>query len=390
MKGRGDPRSTPSNRGGRGYGRTREIIAKPARTGTIAAIGAYLDLLPGRDINPSIVTTWMTKVGEYITANYDSKINQIFGPDGTIGAYPTIIEPIDPPEDASRVELKKWEGKLAKYNKDKQALETDRAKVYGNMIGQISEASKNRIKETVTGSEAMETHDPRLLLQAIISTHLTDNRLGADHNLFKIEQAFNSYTMGKYDTLTYYYQKMRALVSGVKEAKLRTGIDEEAAGDNEARQIQLALKFTNGLNDSYSVYKQYYHDSVKEWPLTLADAFHEASKFVPRRGDMAAEIGAAGYINAFLMRGRGRGRGRGGRNPGGRDSGRGRHQPGRGHQPQRDAVDSTWRTYGGDAEFGTRKGDCRTCGETGHYSFECPKGGQDRQALSGAGTQKGK
>jgi hypothetical protein len=66
------------------------------------------------------------------------------------------------------------------------------------MIGQISEASKNRIKETATGSEAMETHDPRLLLQAIISTHLTDNRLGADHNLFKIEQAFNSYNMGKY------------------------------------------------------------------------------------------------------------------------------------------------------------------------------------------------
>jgi hypothetical protein len=183
---------------------------------------------------------------------------------------------------------------------------------------------------------------------------------------------------------------MRALVGGVKEAKLRTGIDEVAAGDNEARQVQLALKFTNGLNDSYSVY---YHDSVKEWPLTLADAFHETSKFVPRRGDMAAEVGAAGYINAFLMRGRGRGRGRvrGCRNPGGRDSGRGRHQP------QRDAVDGTWRNYGGDTEFGTRKGDCRTCGETGHYSFECPKGGQDRQkmgaggaqALSGAGMQKG-
>jgi hypothetical protein len=81
---------------------------------------------------------------------------------------------------------------------DKPALETNRVNVYGNMICQISEASKNRIKETVTEGEAMETHDPRLLLQAIISTHLTDNRLGADHNLFKVEQAFNSYSMGKY------------------------------------------------------------------------------------------------------------------------------------------------------------------------------------------------
>jgi Zinc knuckle len=367
------------------YGRGRDMAAKPARTGTIAAIGAYLDFIPGRDINPSIVTTWMTKVGEYITANYDSKINQIFGPDGTIGTYPTITEPIDPPEDASRVELKKWEAKLAKFNKDKQALETDKPKVYGTMIGQISEASKNRIRETVTGSEAMETHDPRLLLQAIISTHMTDNRLGADHNLFKVEQAFNNYVMQKNDNLTYYYQRMRALVSGVKEAKLRTGVDEEAAGDNEARQVQLALKFTNGLNDSYNVYKQYYNDSVRAWPLTLADAFHEASKFIPRRGELAIDHGAHGHINAFAMRGRGRGRGRGGRIPGGRDSGRGRYQPGRGHQPQRDNNDSTWRNS--ETEYGTRKGECRTCGETGHYSFECLQGGQDRQKMGAGGAQ---
>jgi hypothetical protein len=93
MKGRGDLRNTPSNRGGRGYGGTREIVGKPTRTGTIAAIGAYLDFLPGRDINQSIVTTWMTKAGEYIAVNNNSKINQIFGTDGTIGAYPTIIEP---------------------------------------------------------------------------------------------------------------------------------------------------------------------------------------------------------------------------------------------------------------------------------------------------------
>jgi hypothetical protein len=35
----------------------------------------------------------MTKVGEYIAVNNNLKINQIFGTDGTIGAYPTIIEP---------------------------------------------------------------------------------------------------------------------------------------------------------------------------------------------------------------------------------------------------------------------------------------------------------
>ena len=94
---------------------------------------------------------------------------------------------------------------------------------------------------------------------------------------------------------------MRALVSVVIEAKLTAGIDEEAAADNDARQILLALTFTTGLNDSYNTYKQY-HDSVREWPLTLSDAFHEASKFVPRRGDRAGDHLTGGQVNAFTMR----------------------------------------------------------------------------------------
>ena len=41
----------------------------------------------------------------------------------------------------------------------------------------MSENSKNRVKETDSGSIAIEDQNPRLLLAAILSTHLTDNRL---------------------------------------------------------------------------------------------------------------------------------------------------------------------------------------------------------------------
>jgi Zinc knuckle len=33
--------------------------------------------------------------------------------------------------------------------------------------------------------------------------------------------------------------------------------------------------------------------------------------------------------------------------------------------------ESVGSTSGGPSEYDTRKGACHTCGETGHYSFEC-------------------
>jgi hypothetical protein len=114
------------------------------------------------------------------------------------------IQSCIPNEDSSKFEIKKWEVAYAKYIKDVDKLEADKLKVFGLMMGQISENSKNRVKETDTGAIAMEQQDPRLLLSAILSTHLTDNRLGAEHNLYKIEQAFHRYAMEPGDSLAFY------------------------------------------------------------------------------------------------------------------------------------------------------------------------------------------
>jgi hypothetical protein len=136
-----------------------------------------------------------------------------------------LQEPPLPNEDSIKFEIKKWEISYAKYNKDVDKLEADKLKVFGLMVGQISENSKNRIKETDTGAIAMEQQDPRLLLSAILSTHLTDNRLGAEHNLNKIEQAFSKYVMEPGDSLAFYYQRFRALLSGVQEAYTRAKLE---------------------------------------------------------------------------------------------------------------------------------------------------------------------
>jgi hypothetical protein len=377
--------------GGRGRGRNgrgaRGMARPPPRTGTVAAIGAYLDLVPGKEVNPGVVTNWVNKFREYIVTVCESpKINLIFGLDATLGDYPTLAKPITPAEDCSKFEMKIWEQSYSKYIKDLDRLEKDKAKIFGLMMGQMSDNSKNRVKETDMGAIAIDEQEPRLLLSSILATHLTDNRLGAEHNLYKIEQAFARYAMEPGDSLAFYHQRFRALLSGVQEAYSRAKID--TAENGIYRDVQLALKFTMGLNSSYGPYKQYYEDGLKDWPQTVPDAFAEASKFKPRSAG-SGNPGDGGRANAFAMRGRGGGRARG------RYSGRGRGGDNRGAHGA--DLSGTGGASGGQSEYGTRKGECHTCGEQGHYSFECrakDASGSSKSGLSGthepSGYGKGK
>ena len=232
------------------------------------------------------------------------KLNLIFGLEATVGEYPVCAEPAVPYANCNRFVAKIWETAYAKYVKDIDKLENDKIRVFGLMLGQMSENSKNRTKESAAGIVAMLQQNPTLLLSAIISTHLTDDRLGAEHNLYKIENAFARCMMEPGDSISFYHQRFGALLSGVEEAYRRANI---AVPDNVYREVQLGFKFTMGLNSTYSAYKQYYEDGLKAWPGSLPEAFSAASKFKPRSGQQAD----AARANAFAMRGRGGGKGRG-------------------------------------------------------------------------------
>jgi hypothetical protein len=59
MQGR-DARDQSANRGiGRNGRGGRGMARPPPRTGIVAAIGAYLVLVPQKEINPGIVTNWV-------------------------------------------------------------------------------------------------------------------------------------------------------------------------------------------------------------------------------------------------------------------------------------------------------------------------------------------
>jgi hypothetical protein len=174
MQGR-DARGQSANRGRERHGRGgRGIAWPPSRTGTVAAIGAYLDLVPGKEINPGIVMNWVNKFSNYVvTVCETSRINLIFVIDATLGDYPELQEP--PLEDSSIFEIKKWEISYAKYIKDVDKLEADKLKVFGLMVGQISENSKNSVKETDSGAIVIEQQDPRLLLSYQLTLLTTDS-----------------------------------------------------------------------------------------------------------------------------------------------------------------------------------------------------------------------
>ena len=145
----------------------------PLRNGTVAAIGAYLDLISGKEVNPGVVTNWVNKFREYVvTVCESSMINLIFGLDALLGDYPELQEPALPDPECSKFETKMWEIAYSKYIKDKDRLEGDKGKVFGLILGQMFESSKTRVKETDNGAIAMENQDPRLLLSAILATHV--------------------------------------------------------------------------------------------------------------------------------------------------------------------------------------------------------------------------
>ena len=67
-------KSGPAN-GGRGNA-GRGGFKPPPRTGTVAAISAFLDF--GKEMNHGSVSAWMRKFREYTRTNYKSDICDIF------------------------------------------------------------------------------------------------------------------------------------------------------------------------------------------------------------------------------------------------------------------------------------------------------------------------
>ena len=366
MKGRGrgkdnNPAGGRANPANGGRGNAGRGAKPPPRTGTVAAIGAFLDL--GREMNHGSVSTWMRKFREYTRTNYKSDISEIFGNEGIPGEYPLYIAPVDIPRDSDFMIQTRWKRALELYDKNVLTLREDRKQVFGLMLGQISEASKATIRETDSGAAAIIAEDPLLLLRAIILTHLSDPRLGADQNLLRVRMAYETVKMEPNDVLKFYYQRFKALKAGYEDTMRALGVMPEF---NEAmtahNELLTGMKFMNGLNSGYRHYVEYYEHRLKDWPDNLEDAYLEMAKVTPKKPagtvppnntNILAVKNAGGEKNSGTDNSKGKSNGDGGK---------------KGTRPG----------------YGTRSGNCNSCKEPGHYSYECQN--KDSQAAASAAT----
>ena len=315
----------------------------------------------------------MAKMKEYAMTTYKSRISMIFGVDGTLGDYPAYALPDQPEEGASVYDTTIWKLERTEYQNNLKTLDSDKANLYGAMLGQMSESSKTRVSEVQTGVEAENEFEPRKLMQAILATHIGDSTLGVAHQMFMITQRFKNLIMGQHDNLSAYYINTKSALTAIQQAYEMAG---RGALDETYPESQMAVKFILGLNYSYGEFRSFFTNGLKPWPDCLETAYQEAAKYNPKRAAFNSTA-AIERANAFSMTGRGGKGGRGG-------------YPG--EHKGKSAPNAKWVKDGADSPdggnsgkgipvgaytanksppAGYRRGPCNNCGKYGHLAAEC-------------------
>ena len=283
-----------------------------------------------------------------------------------------------PPEGAGLVAIERWKTARKKYQAASELLIKDCAKLYGVLLGQMSEASETRVNKMSAGKRAMEECDPLSLLTCAVATHMSNKRYGETYNIITAVRNFYNNKMTQHEDLAAYYSRCRTLLF-VKNEAYRLA-DEDAP---EYTDEFHAVLFITALNSNYSEYINTFKNKVRSWPQTMADANQDAANFLMGRpvyggaplNSEKRNVFAAGRGGRAVSTGRG-GRGRGssqGAEKGGYDT-PSSDSTARAGTPYRDREATPHRERGGTIqEYGTRYGACNNCGKEGHYGYECKK-----------------
>ena len=362
MRGRGDGRFQ-SRGGGRGrFGRGQgEAHKTNEKRGTTPEVGAYLDLPRGQAADPEAVLKWLECFRIYMYAKYESRIKEIIGVDGVVNDWPILIEPEAPEGEVGPVAMELWKSAVKKYDKALEQLDVDSSKLYGVLLGQMSEGSRIRIREMPAGERAIEECDPLGLLTCVIATHMNNKRYGETYNITTAVVNYYTNKMLPHEDLATYYSRCRTLLF-VKSEAYRLADEESPVHTDEFH----AVLFITRLNSNYSDYILMFKTKVREWPQTMGDANADAANYLMARPGPTGNPAQHEKRNVFAASRGGRAGGRGGRGGKGRNSDTEPDSKTRASTPHREREES-----GTVQEYGTRYGKCNKCNEEGHYAYEC-------------------
>jgi uncharacterized membrane protein YgcG len=330
--GRGGPKQSgigPRGAGGRGRG-PNHFRAREAR--------GLIDGLPVLNYSKSAVNSdelqkWVSAMKTYTMANFIIGLDDIFLSEDP--AYPEFYEPDFPDEDerGDAVIMEVWKLDNKEYRDNSKKLEHDKVKLMGVILGQMSEASKDQVKTSQEGKDAIEEKNPLNLIKVIISTHLTAGRIDCDQNLYAAETNYRNIQMGEFEQIATYHRRFSASLSSLRECASRAEKEEAVPGD----ELQ-SIHFISTLNGNYGAYKENFKRGIIPAPTTLQEAYEKIVSFGPGRSHYEVREIRKGVFSTFQGHG-----GRGGR--GGRGGGFGR---------------------------GGGRGACAICKQPGHWKNECP------------------
>ena len=349
---------------GRGSSRGRDLSSFVNR-GVIPTIGAFL--MAGNGISSSQTATWCNKLKEYSIATFTTGVDEIFGANGSTGDFPILEDLADPVETGKKlpdkIAYKKWELELARNNAVEAKMKTEKTQLFGVMLGQMSDASKDLINECDLGRESFEDKCPLKLLKSIVLTHMANSRLGAEESLYSCNDHYNKLIMETNDTLSYYFHKMQSAISAMNEAHLRCGTDLSTLPDTSSQQ---AIKFIKCLSPKYEYFKSLFRNGIVEYPVTIEDAFTVTSTYNANNNDAQRSNNFSRH-DMFISNGRG---GRGG---------------GRSSNSSSNRSNSSNSKY----QF---KPICYNCGREGHKSNDCrhPAVNKEDQDIAKAVAQQRK
>lgn len=373
---------------GRGFNRPNySKVVEVSNKGMTPQINAYLDAQPGHSMGPDKVDKWAERIKTYSMTVTVMGVHTIFSSEGKVGEIAKLVEPDEPGKEFLEREI--WKIEISQYYKDLVKLKNETKLLFGIMLGQCSDKSISKIKQTDIGREALSELDPQKLLKAIYASHVDDSTLGGEENLYKIVQLHNKLWMGSSQTIDQYYQATISILAALKAAHEAVGND---ANQKMPDDIQQAMKFIKGLNEGYVIYKGYYADGLKDWPTTLVNSYDSAVKYVVKPPLINPNHNNHNFNFVTNTRGRNGGRsgGGGGRgNNGGRNkndyngyNGNSNYNNGNGNngnnRNNNDGINNKNNGNGNNNHlnnnnngYGSRRGVCHTCGIFGHFSREC-------------------
>ena len=267
------------------------------------------------------LTTFFERLRVYVRQNYFDDLDNIFEPVNP--QYPEIAQA------AVDAQILAVQGEAIaniqfstdyKFQRSKEVrLEEDKKKVHGLIIGQLSNASKEQLRTTADGNQAMEDNDPLNLVSELRNTHLLVDRTQPELNFDTANNKYVTLRGEDRESLSTYKRRLEAAVAQLRNAAER-GADYVVRLPTDP---MIVTRFIKGLAPKYGAYAQKIDRQEREIPANLQLAYDDViahgEEYAHREDRQFRGYHAfATYTGRGGRDGRG---GRGGRGNGGRGGG---------------------------------------------------------------------